>query len=176
MLWALLLGYGVGGLPVAYWFGALRGRDLLREGGLGLGAVCRFLGPIPAFLVFLLDFFRGVMAVPLGEAVAQDPLGGLWAGMGAILGQAFSPWLFFRGGTAWPLAAGVLFAVDPRVLLGAGLLFLALYALSRRAFRALGATALALPLLFALLDPTPAYLFFGLGAGLALALSLREGL
>jgi glycerol-3-phosphate acyltransferase PlsY len=166
-----LAGYLLGSLPVAFWFGALRGKDLLREGSGNPGALnaYRVLGPVPGLLVLLLDVFKGVLAVALGEGVAGDPLGGLWGGAGAVWGHAFSPWLGFRGGKALAPAAGVLLAVDPRLLLLALTLLALLYLFSRRPYRAALAVALALPLLAALLGRTPSHLFFGLLLGLPVA-------
>ncbi|APD08442.1 MULTISPECIES: glycerol-3-phosphate acyltransferase [Thermus] len=172
MLWAFLLGYAVGGLPVAYWFGALRGKNLLVEGSGNPGALnaYRVLGPVPGLLVLLLDLFKGALAVALGEGITGNPVGGLLGGMGAVWGHAFSPWLLFRGGKAIAPGVGVLFAVDPRLFLGALLLFALLWALSRRPYRAALAVALALPLLAAFFGKTPAHLLFGLGVGLPVAL------
>ncbi|GAB5602482.1 glycerol-3-phosphate acyltransferase [Thermus sp. FJN-A] len=175
MLLALLLGYLLGSLPIAFWFGALRGRDLLREGSGHPGALnaYRVLGPVPGLMVLFLDAFKGALAVALGEGVAGDPLGGLVGGVGAVWGQAFSPWLLFRGGTALATGSGVLLAVDPRLLLAALALFGLLALLSRRPKRAVLAVALALPLLAAALEGTGAHLLFALGVGLPLA--LRSG-
>ncbi len=168
---AFLLGYFLGSLPVAYWFGALRGRDLLREGSGNPGALnaLRLLGPFPGLLVLLLDLFKGALAVAVGEGVAGSPWGGFWGGVGAVWGHAFSPWLLFRGGKALAPGAGVLLAVDPRLLLLALLLILLLYAAFKRPYRAVLAVALAFPLLAAMVGGTPAHLLFGLGVGLPVA-------
>lgn len=172
MLLAFLLGYFLGSFPVAYWFGALRGRNLLQEGSGNPGALnaYRLLGPVPGLMVLFLDVFKGMLAVALGEGAAGSPLGGLVGGVGAVWGHAFSPWLLLRGGKALATAAGVLLAVDPRLLLGALALFALLQALSRRPYRSALAVALALPLLAAAVDRTPAHLLFGLGVGLPVAL------
>ncbi|MGC8876212.1 glycerol-3-phosphate acyltransferase [Thermus sp.] len=168
MALAFLLGYLVGGLPVAFWFGALRGKDLLREGPDFLSAL-EVLGPVPGLLVLFLEVFQGALGVALGEGVAGSPLGGLLGGVGAVWGQAFSPWLLFRGGRALAPAAGALLAVDPRLLLLALFLFALLYLAFRRPGRAVLAVALALPLLAALLGKTPFHLLFGLLVGLPVA-------
>ncbi|MEN2981205.1 MAG: glycerol-3-phosphate acyltransferase, partial [Thermus sp.] len=99
MFLALLLGYFLGSFPVAYWFGALRGRNVLREGSGNPGALnaYRLLGPVPGLMVLFLDLFKGLLAVALGEGAAGSPLGGLLGGVGAVWGHAFSPWLLFRG-------------------------------------------------------------------------------
>lgn len=172
MFVALLLGYFLGSLPTAYWFGALRGRNLLQEGSGNPGAfnAYRVLGPVPGFMVLLLDLFKGILAVALGEGVGGSPLGGLAGGVGAVWGHAFSPWLLFKGGKGLATGAGVLLAVDPRMLLGSLLLFAILQALFRRPYRVALAVALAQPLLAALLHPSFAFLLFGLGLGLPVAL------
>lgn len=172
MALALLLGYFLGSLPIAFWFGAIRGRSLLKEGSGNPGALnaYRVLGPIPGLMVLLLDVFKGVLAVALGEGVAGTPLGGLAGGVGAVWGHAFSPWLLFQGGKALAPGIGVLLAVNPKLLLLALLLFALLYAFSRRPYRAALATALALPLLAAATGHTLPHLLFGLGVGLPVAL------
>lgn len=172
MFVALLLGYFLGSLPIAYWFGALRGRNLLQEGSGNPGALnaYRVLGPVPGFMVLLLDLFKGILAVALGEGVGGSPLGGLAGGVGAVWGHAFSPWLLFKGGKGLAAGAGVLFAVDPRLLFLSLLLFATLFALFRRPYRVALAVALAQPFLASVLHPAPAYLLFGLGLGLPVAL------
>ncbi|GAA6741195.1 glycerol-3-phosphate acyltransferase [Thermus oshimai] len=153
MALALLVGYALGSLPFAYWFAGLRGVG--PEG----------LSPFPRLLVLLLELGKGLSAVALGEFLAQNPLGGLLGGVGASWGQAFSPWLLLgkAGGVAPVL--GVLFAVDPRLLLGPGLIFLGLWAWTRRREPALLGASLSLPLF--------AGLFWeGLGVGFGLLTAL----
>lgn len=171
MLQAFLLGYFLGSFPVAFWFGALRGRNLLQEGSGNPGALnaYRVLGLVPALMVLFLDLLKGVLAVALGEGVGGGPLGGLAGGVGAVWGHAFSPWLLFRGGKAIATGTGVLLAVDPRLFLQTLLLFALLLGLSRRLYRAAMVAALALPLLAAALDHTLFHLLFGLGVGLPVA-------
>ena len=70
---ALLLGYFLGSLPIAYWFGALRGRNLLQEGSGNPGALnaYRVLGPVPGFMVLLQDvmeFYLGKEEVGFRQA------------------------------------------------------------------------------------------------------------
>ncbi|MFX5031290.1 glycerol-3-phosphate acyltransferase, partial [Acinetobacter baumannii] len=77
MLLAFVVGYFLGSFPIAFWFGALRGRNLLKEGSGNPGAfnAYRVLGPVPGLMVLLLDAFKGILAVVLGEGVAGSPLG-----------------------------------------------------------------------------------------------------
>ncbi|WP_337845102.1 glycerol-3-phosphate acyltransferase [Thermus sp.] len=153
MALALLLGYALGSLPFAYWFAGLRGVG--PEG----------LAPFPRFLVLLLELGKGLSAVALGEFLAQDPLGGLLGGVGASWGQAFSPWLLLgkAGGVAPVL--GALFAVDPGLLLGFGLIFLALWDWTKNPRPALFGALLSLPLFGGLF-------WGGVGAGFGLLMAL----
>ncbi len=153
MALALLVGYALGSLPFAYWFAGLKGVG--PEG----------LAPFPRLLVLLLEFGKGLSAVALGEFLAQDPLGGLLGGVGASWGQAFSPWLLLgRAGGVAP-AVGALFAVDPRLLLGPGLVLLGLLAWTRDLRPALLGASLSLPLFAGLL-------WGGLGVGFGLLIVL----
>lgn len=87
---ALLAGYLMGSLPFAFWFAALQGKAWS-----GREPLWR-LGPVPAGLVLLLDFAKGVFAVALGEFLARDYTGGLAAGAAAAFAHALSPWLGLR--------------------------------------------------------------------------------
>ncbi|MGQ9692367.1 MAG: glycerol-3-phosphate acyltransferase [Thermaceae bacterium] len=163
---SLFAGYLLGSLPFAFWFGALRGKPTLR-GGL---EDFQTLGPIPGGMVLFLDILKGILAVALGEFLAQSYQGGLLAGVGSVFGHLFSPWLFFRSGYPLAPALGALFAVDPRLLLWGLLLVL----LQRWPHAAL-ATTLSLPILTSVLGGTFAHLLFGLGLSLGVALGELRG-
>ena len=159
---ALLAGYLMGSLPFAFWFAALQGKAWS-----GREPLWR-LGPVPAGLVLLLDFAKGVFAVALGEFLARDYTGGLAAGAAAAFAHALSPWLGLRRAGSLLAPLGVLFAVDPRLLLLAGLPAGVLLLAGRKAHPALLAFALALPLPALLLGGGQAHLLFALALSLAL--------
>jgi len=158
---AVLAGYLLGSLPFAFWFAALQGK-----GWSGREPIWR-LGPVPAGLVLLLDLAKGVFAVALGEFLAKDPTGGLAAGVAAAFAHALSPWLGLRRAGSLLAPLGVLLAVDPRLLLLAGLPAGALFVRGQTQ-PALLAFALALPLAALLLGKGGAHLLFALGVSLAL--------
>ncbi len=167
-LYAALAGYFFGSLPFAYWFGLLQGKNLLVEGSGNVGSTnaWRVLGPLPGLMVLVLDVVKGIMAVALGEFLAQDPRGGLLAGALAVVGHAYSLWLLGRGGKGIAPAIGVLFAVNPWLLLaGLGWFGLA-YLLTRSLYRAVLLGALAFPLSAGAIGGGMAYLWFALGVAL----------
>lgn len=171
MLYAALTGYFLGSLPFAYWFGLLQNKNMLEAGSGNIGAknAWRVLGAVPGLMVLLLDIAKGIMAVALGEYLAHDLNGGLIAGALAVIGHCYSLLLFGNGGKGIATAAGVLFAVNPLILMGALVVFLGLYLLLRSMYRAVLFTALALPILSVAIGQGWGYLGFGLGVGLAVA-------
>lgn len=175
LLYAALVGYLLGSLPLAYWFGLVQGKNLLAEGSGNLGArsAWRTLGAVPGLLVLILDLIKGVMAVALGEFLARDLNGGLLAGALAVIGHCYSAWLLGRGGKGLAPAVGVLFAVKLPLLL-AGLVLLTLaYLLTRSPYRAVLLATLVFPLSSLFIGGSLGYLWFGFGVSLPILLKHR---
>jgi glycerol-3-phosphate acyltransferase PlsY len=119
----LAVAYLVGGIPwsllVVRW---TKGLDLRRVGSGNLGAsnVYRVLGAKGALAVLGLDMAKGVVA-PLAIArlrfdappVGSDVLA-LLAGVAAIAGHVFPPYVGFKGGKGIATTAGVFAALEPR--------------------------------------------------------------
>ena len=147
LLRAAIVGYLVGGLPTAIFFGWLQRKNLLREGSGNPGALnaMRVLGAVPGAMVLLLDLSKGFLAVAMGEALGGYP-GALVAGAAAVWGHAYSPYLLFRGGKGLAPALGALLAVSPW-LAGLSLLVFGLFFLAgRRPYRAALTAAAVFPL------------------------------
>ncbi len=114
-----LVGYLVGGIPTAYLAGRLRGVDIRCHGSGNVGGTnaLRVLGWKLGVPVMVLDVGKGYLATAFlprlpvwgGEAVSLA----LAAGLGAILGHVFSPYLRFRGGKGVATGAGVVLALAP---------------------------------------------------------------
>ncbi|MCR4391300.1 MAG: glycerol-3-phosphate 1-O-acyltransferase PlsY [Candidatus Acetothermia bacterium] len=114
------LGYLIGGVPTAYLAGRLRGVDIREHGSGNVGGTnaVRVLGWKLGLPVMVVDVVKGYLA---GAWLPRLPLPGtpdpvylaLAAGLAAVLGHVFSPYLRFRGGKGVATGAGVLLALTP---------------------------------------------------------------
>lgn len=171
-LYAALAGYLLGSLPFAYWFGVLQNKNLLLEGSGNIGArnAWRVLGAVPGLMVLVLDVAKGIMAVALGEFLAQSPGGGLLAGALAVIGHCYSLWLLGRGGKGLAPSLGVLFAINPLLLAAAAGFFALAYLLTRSLYRGVALGALAFPVAASVIGGSLDYLWFGFGVAMPVAL------
>jgi glycerol-3-phosphate acyltransferase PlsY len=114
----LLLGaYILGATPTSYIAGRLgRGIDLREHGSKNLGAtnVYRILGWKYAIPVALIDIAKGAVPVLLAPPPGWVPIA---AGVAAVLGHMFSPYVRFRGGKGVATAAGMFLALAPLAVL-----------------------------------------------------------
>lgn len=115
---ALCVGYMLGSLPFAVFVSRLYGVDILKEGSGNPGAtnVKRVLGGFAGNLVFVLDFFKGVLAASwpiwvLGRE--QGFLIGVLGLVGGVLGHSFSVFLRFKGGKGVSVMMGGLAILMP---------------------------------------------------------------
>jgi glycerol-3-phosphate acyltransferase PlsY len=133
---ALLLAaaYIAGSLPIGLLVAKLwKGIDVREHGSGNIGAtnVFRVVGPIAGSIVFALDVLKGLWP-PL--AMHAGGFGSEWrvaAGMAAILGHNFSPFLGFKGGKGIAASLGVLFGVSPKVGAAAFALWIAVVLATR---------------------------------------------
>ena len=124
----LAVAFLVGGIPFGLIVGYLSGHgDIRRQGSGNIGAtnLWRIAGPAAAVFAFIGDIGKGVLAVliarwfydpswPVSNATAA-----LAAGVAAIFGHVFSPYLGFRGGKGVNTALGVFLSLLPlEVLMG----------------------------------------------------------
>ena len=154
---ALAVGYLLGGFPSAVVAARLRGERIFDVGSGNMGAMntARNLGFGLGIAVLVADVAKGSAAVLLGVAMGSAlgaPAGaslvlGASAGVAAIIGHAWSPYVGFRGGKALATGFGVTLPLFPWGGL-AGLTFLvALVLILRRVTLATMLTLLAFPLL-----------------------------
>lgn len=116
--------YLLGSLPTGFLVAKAKGIDIRSVGSGNIGATnaIRVLGLRAGIFVLLMDALKGYLAVVwLGSGLAHllhVPLAGLQAaqliaGIGAVLGHNFTPWLRFKGGKGIATTAGVYLALAP---------------------------------------------------------------
>lgn len=137
----LLVGaFLLGAVPFGYLAGRLRGIDLRTAGSGNIGATntLRVLGPAMGTAVLLLDVMKGLVPVLVAARLSHGSDGGAangWpvvgAGLAAVLGHTYSPFLRFRGGKGVATSLGVLIGLSPLVAGLALALFLVVVALTR---------------------------------------------
>ena len=147
----MLVGFLLGGIPSGLLVGRARGVDLRTAGSKNIGATNAFrvLGAKWGALLFLLDALKGFAASVFPRLASGVAAGGaaggiaaagapdllaptLAAGIAAILGHVFSPWLGFKGGRGVATSLGVFLGILPRPTLLAFGLWIILVAVSRR--------------------------------------------
>jgi glycerol-3-phosphate acyltransferase PlsY len=121
----LLASHLIGAIPFGYVIGRVRGVNLFAAGSGNIGATnaARVLGKRFGILVFVLDFFKGVVPcaaiVPLARMLCPDgenlPETLLQVGAAALafLGHLFPVYLGFRGGKGVATGAGTMSVLVP---------------------------------------------------------------
>jgi glycerol-3-phosphate acyltransferase PlsY len=114
------------------------------------------LGARWGVLVFGLDAAKGFLAASAPALLGAGFTASLAAGVAAILGHVFSPWLGFRGGRGVATSLGVFLSIVPIPTLLAFGAWVVLVLLSRRvSVGSLGAALLYPALVFLLLRDDP---------------------
>lgn len=121
---AAIASYLCGSIPFGVLIAKAKGVDIMSVGSGNPGAtnVWRTLGPAAGFTVFLTDTLKGAVPAAIVLWLSKDASFGLVAGILAIIGHTFSPFLKFKGGkgvaTAFgalvgsaPIIAGIVFAI-----------------------------------------------------------------
>jgi glycerol-3-phosphate acyltransferase PlsY len=124
---AVVMGYGLGSLPIGYVVtSVLRGVDLRRVGSGNVGAtnVYRTAGLAIAIVVMLVDMAKGAGTVGAARTVGGGVVP-VAAGVAAVLGHVYPVWLRFRGGKGVATAAGVFSILAPLATLLAAAAFIA---------------------------------------------------
>lgn len=112
----VLLGYGIGSLPIGFLLiHHLNGIDLRRVGSGNVGAanVHRTAGLKVALLVVAIDLAKGAGTVVIAARLAGGLDATVTAGVAAIVGHIYPVWLRFRGGKGVATACGVFAALAP---------------------------------------------------------------
>ena len=111
----IIVSYLLGSIPFGLIIAKLFNKGDIRKvgsGNIGATNVMRVGGLRLAGLVWLLDMFKAIFAVLLGQYFVGDVFG-VWCGFFAIIGHCFPIWLKFHGGKGVSAVFGVLMAVNP---------------------------------------------------------------
>jgi glycerol-3-phosphate acyltransferase PlsY len=116
----LIVSYLLGSIPTGLILGkTFYRRDLRRLGSGNIGATNAFrvLGKKGGAAVFLIDFFKGEIAVMLGMTCVGTPEAMMLCGLFAIIGNIFSIFMQLKGGKGVSTTLGVLSILMPKVAL-----------------------------------------------------------
>lgn len=134
-VWAVLLGaFLLGSLPTAYLVARLAaGIDIRTVGDGNMGAKNTYLsvGPLAGVLVGAVDIGKGAGAIALTRALGEPEAVVRAAGLCAVLGHDFTPFLRFRGGQGMATILGVFGMLYPWELAGALMVVALALALTR---------------------------------------------
>lgn len=156
MTWLLIfvLSYLIGSVPWGYLIARLKGVDIRQHGSgnIGTANVLRVMGKKWGYLVFLCDFFKGILSVKLGSLIAayflvNVGLGSVIAALACVLGHDYPIWLGFKGGKGIATLAGTILSLfPPLVFVSFGVVWIAVFLISRYTSLASISAAVALPI------------------------------
>ena len=160
ILISLVLAYLIGSIPTAVWIGKIFYDTDVREygsGNAGATNTFRVLGKVAGIPVLLIDCLKGFGAVKLVLVFAEEPISTaafvnyeLALGITAVIGHVFPIFAGFRGGKGIATLLGVMLAIHYQGALGALMVFVVVFAVTR--FVSLGSmcAALAFPFIIVL--------------------------
>lgn len=142
----LAVGYLLGAIPTAALLARARGQEIFRLGSGNMGAMnaLRSLGRVAGVVVLIVDIAKGwaavLLALAMGRWVGMEDgallAAGLIAGLGAVVGHAYSIFVGWRGGKALSTMFGVALPLYPWGALFGLLLIVSLLLLTRSTHRA----------------------------------------
>lgn len=116
ILLLILIAYLLGSIQTGLWIGKLFFHTNLREhgsGNTGTTNTFRVLGKTVGTITFLVDMFKGTLAVLLPIWLGVTEVSPLVIGFFAIIGHVFPIFAGFKGGKAVATSAGVLLGFAP---------------------------------------------------------------
>jgi glycerol-3-phosphate acyltransferase PlsY len=130
----VIVAYLIGSIPFGYLIVRKKmGADIRQTGSGGTGAtnVSRRAGKAAGVLTLILDAAKGCAAVLIAKALTGDDWVIAAAAIAALVGHIFPVWLGFRGGKGVAIGVGIFLVLAPIALLCAGVIFVAIVALTR---------------------------------------------
>jgi glycerol-3-phosphate acyltransferase PlsY len=130
----VIIAYLLGSIPFGYLIVRKKiGADIRQTGSGGTGAtnVSRRAGKAAGVLTLLLDAAKGCFAMLIANALAGDDWVIAAAAIATLVGHIFPVWLGFRGGKGVATGVGIFLVLAPVALLCAGVMFVAIVAVTR---------------------------------------------
>ena len=152
-IFILFISYLLGSFPTGFLIGKyLKNIDLREIGSGSTGAtnVLRNVGKLPAFFVFIIDVFKGYLAVKIASIFLSNNLLEVLAGLCALSGHIWPVWLKGKGGKAVASGLGVFLALSWKVGISSFGVFLLTLALSKIVSLSSIIAAIVLPILMLL--------------------------
>ncbi len=121
---AIVIGYVLGNFTASYIVGKkMKNIDIREHGSGNAGATNTFrvLGLKAGIIVFVCDVIKGMAAALIGRWMTGTLLGGLLAGMGAVIGHDWPVVLNFKGGKGIATSFGLMIVLFPAI---SGILFI----------------------------------------------------
>jgi glycerol-3-phosphate acyltransferase PlsY len=119
--WLLvLLGYIVGTLPTAYFFGKkIAGKDIreLGDGNMGARNAYHEINHRIGILIFFIDATKGLLVILMAQLLNASQTVVLATGLAVVAGHNWPLFLRFRGGRGEATTIGVLYALMPLPML-----------------------------------------------------------
>ena len=146
----LFLGYLLGSFPSGYLAGRIaKGIDIrsLGSGSTGATNVLRHIGKRAAITVFLIDVFKGVIAILLAKYFLLNDSLQVTVGLSTLIGHIWPIWLNWRGGKAVATGLGIFLGLSWQVGLATLGIFILTIALFRIVSLASVIASLALPII-----------------------------
>jgi glycerol-3-phosphate acyltransferase PlsY len=143
------IAYLIGSIPSGFLIARAHGIKDIREHGSGnIGAtnVARILGLPYFFIVFFLDFMKSYLFLSLLTFTHADQLMVGASAVALLIGNGFPIFLGFRGGKGVATSFGVLWALQPLLLVCAFSVWALVFAVSRTVGVASVATLIILPI------------------------------
>lgn len=122
----LILAYLLGSIPSGLWIGQIFFNINLREhgsGNTGTTNTFRILGKKAGMATFVIDFFKGTIAILLPLIFHVQGVSPLVFGLLAVIGHTFPVFASFKGGKAVATSAGVIFGFAPLFCLYLAIVF-----------------------------------------------------
>ena len=146
----VVVAYLLGSIPFGYLIVRKKSGTDIREtgsGGTGATNVSRRAGKAAGVLTLLLDAAKGCVAVLIAKAFGGDDWVIAAAAIAVLVGHIFPVWLGFRGGKGVATGVGIFLVLAPIALLCAGVVFVAIVALTRYVSLGSIAAAILIPVL-----------------------------